>query len=81
MLQAKKDAHVIETLETSSRWFISPLSLYLGALAARRLGDEFRCRRYALAATEGNPEQPLRRRLQEILYPSLSAQESTNERD
>lgn len=81
MLRADEDGRVIEAIEASSRWFISPLSLYLGALAARRLGDEVQCRRYALAGIGASPEPTLRRRLQEVLYPPISSQESGNERD
>lgn len=72
MLQAGRDRQVIDTIEASSRWFVSPLSLYLGALAARRLGDELRCRRYALTAIGGTPAPSLLRRLRTIIYPQTS---------
>jgi len=69
LLQAGNYAQVIEELESASQWFLTPLLLYLGVLAAYKLGELDKAKRFLCVAhdhvTNLNLQQKLRRLLKQ----------------
>lgn len=69
MLREGKYRQVIEELESTSRWFMTPLLYYLGALAAQGLHDRDRSRRFTLMGLEHAADPNIKQKLLEILPP------------
>lgn len=72
LLQQREYAQVVETLESTSRWFATPLMYYLGAIAAQKLNDRERFRRFTAIGLEYTSDQNLRDKLIKLLPLSAS---------
>lgn len=67
MLRLGKTNAVIDEIEKSSHWFLSPLSFYFAALAALDRGDYISAKRYAALSIQENISQDLREKVLELL--------------
>ena len=67
LVQQGRYQQVVAEVESSSMWFQTSLTLYLAALAAGRIGDRERMRRFASRALRASPDATLKDRLCAIL--------------
>ena len=67
LIEEGKDQQAITELEASSVWRQTTVALYLGALAARKLGERERMRRFASAALRDSSDAALKKRIFALL--------------